>query len=145
MAATFCNSNYGSGIKKLNEYILNRDSASRIYPIFQYSGSVRSSCSWKFCKSYQKTCTRQLEVKHWRIFLQSSSAATYEDKMEEISTVTLIWRAAKLPIYSVALVPLTVATAAAYLQTGLFFARRYFVLLASSVLVITWLNLSSYV
>ncbi|KAI5661368.1 hypothetical protein M9H77_20691 [Catharanthus roseus] len=63
--------------------------------------------------------------------------------MEEISTVTLIWRAAKLPIYSVALVPLTVATAAAYLQTGLFFARRYFVLLASSVLVITWLNLSN--
>ncbi|KAJ4981893.1 hypothetical protein NE237_032730 [Protea cynaroides] len=62
---------------------------------------------------------------------------------EHISRATLIWRAIKLPIYSVALVPLTVGTAAAYLQEGLFYARRYFVLLFSSVLIITWLNLSN--
>ncbi|XP_034679116.1 2-carboxy-1,4-naphthoquinone phytyltransferase, chloroplastic isoform X1 [Vitis riparia] len=62
---------------------------------------------------------------------------------KEISKGTLIWRAIKLPIYSVALVPLTVGSAAAYLQTGLFSARQYFTLLASSVLIIAWLNLSN--
>ncbi|KAH9697657.1 2-carboxy-1,4-naphthoquinone phytyltransferase [Citrus sinensis] len=36
-----------------------------------------------------------------------------------------------------------VGSAAAYLQTGMFSARRYFVLLISSVLIITWLNLSN--
>ncbi|XP_072986264.1 2-carboxy-1,4-naphthoquinone phytyltransferase, chloroplastic isoform X3 [Typha latifolia] len=60
---------------------------------------------------------------------------------DKISRATLLWRAAKLPIYSVALVPLTVGSAAAYLHTGLFFAKRYLVLLTASVLVITWLNL----
>lgn len=61
----------------------------------------------------------------------------------ELSRATLLWRAAKLPIYSVALVPLTVGSAAAYNHAGLFFARRYFGLLAAAVLVITWLNLSN--
>lgn len=77
--------------------------------------------------------------------LSSSSSSSLEDAGEEIqddiSMETLIWRAIKLPIYSVALVPLTVGSAAAYLQTGIFSAKCYFVLLASSVLVITWLNL----
>ncbi|KAJ0078313.1 hypothetical protein Patl1_37181 [Pistacia atlantica] len=36
---------------------------------------------------------------------------------------------------------LYVGAAAAYLQTGILSARRYFVLLVSSVLIITWLNL----
>ncbi|KAJ3669514.1 hypothetical protein LUZ60_011464 [Juncus effusus] len=62
---------------------------------------------------------------------------------EEISRATLLWRAVKLPIYSVALIPLAVGAGAAYCETGLFFAKRYFVLLASSVLIITWLNLSN--
>ncbi|KAL1366144.1 hypothetical protein HN51_014024 [Arachis hypogaea] len=67
-----------------------------------------------------------------------------EEQFEDsVSRRTLIWRAIKLPIYSVALVPLTVGSAAAYMQTGTFSARTYFVLLASSVLVITWLNLSN--
>uniref|UniRef100_A0A453QTN1 1,4-dihydroxy-2-naphthoate octaprenyltransferase n=1 Tax=Aegilops tauschii subsp. strangulata TaxID=200361 RepID=A0A453QTN1_AEGTS len=61
----------------------------------------------------------------------------------ELSRATLLWRAVKLPLYSVALVPLTVGTAAAYNHAGLFFARRYFGLLAAAVLVITWLNLSN--
>lgn len=61
----------------------------------------------------------------------------------ELSRATLLWRAAKLPIYSVALVPLTVGSAAAYNNAGLFFAKRYFGLLAAAVLVITWLNLSN--
>ncbi|CAL4929508.1 unnamed protein product [Urochloa decumbens] len=61
----------------------------------------------------------------------------------ELSRATLLWRAAKLPIYSVALVPLTVGTASAYHHAGTFFAKRYFILLAAAVLVITWLNLSN--
>ncbi|XP_058096895.1 2-carboxy-1,4-naphthoquinone phytyltransferase, chloroplastic [Magnolia sinica] len=64
-------------------------------------------------------------------------------KEEEISRETLIWRAIKLPMYSVALIPLSVGSAAAYLQTGLFFTRRYLVLLFSSILIIVWLNLSN--
>ncbi|RWR84090.1 2-carboxy-1,4-naphthoquinone phytyltransferase, chloroplastic isoform X1 [Cinnamomum micranthum f. kanehirae] len=66
-----------------------------------------------------------------------------EKEEEEISRAMLIWRAIKLPIYSVAFIPLTVGSAAAYLQTGLFHTRRYLVLLLSSVLIITWLNLSN--
>ncbi|KAM3231096.1 hypothetical protein ACQJBY_061327 [Aegilops geniculata] len=61
----------------------------------------------------------------------------------ELPRATLLWRAAKLPIYSVALVPLTVGSAAAYNHAGLFFASRYFGLLTAAVLVITWLNLSN--
>lgn len=86
---------------------------------------------------------------------------------EEIPKATLIWRAVKLPIYSVALVPLTVCVSsvfppsifhymllkysifhmpqvgasAAYLETGLVLVKRYVTLMLSSVLIITWLNL----
>ncbi|EPS57604.1 hypothetical protein M569_17213, partial [Genlisea aurea] len=60
-----------------------------------------------------------------------------------ISREILAWRAIKLPIYTVALIPITVGCAAAYLQTGVYFGKRYLVLLVSSVLVIAWLNLSN--
>lgn len=66
-----------------------------------------------------------------------------EENEEQVSRATLIRRAIKLPIYTVALVPLTVGSAAAYLQVHIFDAGRYFVLLFSSVLIITWLNLSN--
>ncbi|KAL9264639.1 2-carboxy-1,4-naphthoquinone phytyltransferase, chloroplastic-like protein [Drosera capensis] len=66
-----------------------------------------------------------------------------EQMMGEVSQPMLVWRAIKLPIYSVALVPLTVASAAAYLHTGNFSARRYFGCLASSIFIIAWLNLSN--
>lgn len=93
---------------------------------------------------------RWKEVKQWHSSLRGffmckvqQHDATSEENEENISQATLTWRAIKLPIYSVALVPLTVGSAAAYLQTGLFSARRYFMLLASSVFIITWLNLRS--
>ncbi|CAH8309993.1 unnamed protein product [Eruca vesicaria subsp. sativa] len=76
-----------------------------------------------FCKSYEDT------------------AKVYQE--EEIPKAKLIWRAIKLPIYSVALVPLTVGASAAYLETGLVLVRRYVTLMLSSVLIITWLNLSN--
>ncbi|KAK8921619.1 hypothetical protein KSP39_PZI020704 [Platanthera zijinensis] len=69
--------------------------------------------------------------------------AKEKGEQNEVSRPTLIWRAIKLPIYSVALVPLTVGSAAAYHKTGLFSARRYLLLLLASVLIITWLNLSN--
>ncbi|KAH0453184.1 hypothetical protein IEQ34_017508 [Dendrobium chrysotoxum] len=72
-----------------------------------------------------------------------STAGKEEGEEAEIPKMTLIWRAAKLPIYSVALVPLTVGSAAAYFQTGFFSTRRYFLLLFASVLIIAWLNLSN--
>ncbi|KAG7585132.1 UbiA prenyltransferase family [Arabidopsis thaliana x Arabidopsis arenosa] len=76
-----------------------------------------------FCKSYGDT------------------AKVYQE--EEIPREKLIWRAIKLPMYSVAVVPLTVGASAAYLETGLFLARRYVTLMLSSILIITWLNLSN--
>nr|CAB3501769.1 unnamed protein product [Digitaria exilis] len=71
------------------------------------------------------------------------SATAASGEAGELSRATLLWRAAKLPIYSVALVPLTVGSASAYHHAGLFFAKRYFILLAAAILVITWLNLSN--
>ncbi|KAG0467723.1 hypothetical protein HPP92_019303 [Vanilla planifolia] len=70
---------------------------------------------------------------------ESPSATKKEILEDEISRATLLWRAAKLPIYSVALV----GYAAAYLQTGLFSPGRYLLLLLSSCLIIAWLNLSN--
>ncbi|CAA7401640.1 unnamed protein product [Spirodela intermedia] len=72
-----------------------------------------------------------------------AAMSALEEESEELSQLTLIWRAIKLPIYSVALVPLTVGSSAAYLQSGLFFGRRYFLLLSASILIIAWLNLSN--
>lgn len=71
------------------------------------------------------------------------SATAASGEAGELSRATLLWRAAKLPIYSVALIPLTVGSASAYYHAGLFFTKRYFVLLTAAVLVITWLNLSN--
>uniref|UniRef100_A0ACD5XCX6 Uncharacterized protein n=1 Tax=Avena sativa TaxID=4498 RepID=A0ACD5XCX6_AVESA len=86
--------------------------------------------------------TRRRELRRVRCSAAAASGGGSRDA-GELSRATLLWRAAKLPIYSVALVPLTVGSAAAYNQAGLFFATRYFGLLAAAVLVITWLNLSN--
>ncbi|GAQ88734.1 1,4-dihydroxy-2-naphthoate octaprenyltransferase [Klebsormidium nitens] len=62
---------------------------------------------------------------------------------EELSQATLIWRAVKLPIYTVALIPILVGAAAAYQKTGVFYHSRFWTLLGSSCLVIAWLNLTN--
>ncbi|PIN10200.1 1,4-dihydroxy-2-naphthoate polyprenyltransferase [Handroanthus impetiginosus] len=82
-------------------------------------------------KSISTSCRANKEISHG------------EKKEEDISRGTLIWRAAKLPMYTVALIPITVGTAAAYLQTGEYSLERYFILLASFVLVNAWVNLSN--
>ncbi|XP_015894608.3 2-carboxy-1,4-naphthoquinone phytyltransferase, chloroplastic isoform X1 [Ziziphus jujuba] len=147
MAAAICALSSGSGLKKLDEFLLKQSILTR-----PYLGSKPSSCLCNYAQhGLSSTYRRQLEVKQWnpgrRVCYVSNetdySDTIQEDKEEDISKVTLIWRAIKLPIYSVALIPLTVGSAAAYLQTGIFSAGRYIFVLISSVLIITWLNLSN--
>lgn len=120
--------------------------------IYHVKRKPLQSCKHFQRQSFKSNISSQLlsmERKNHRQFSsQNENAVVLEEadnnnnEVEEvISQSTLIWRAIKLPIYSVALVPLTVGSAAAYLQAGLFSVRRYFVLLSSSVLIITWLNL----
>ncbi|KAL4280447.1 hypothetical protein GQ457_03G004480 [Hibiscus cannabinus] len=104
----------------------------------------RGSLHFVFDDRIGRVKTRCLH--HHQHTVPNNAADISGDTLQEhndVPNATLIWRAIKFPIYSVALVPLTVGGAAAYLQTGLFSARRYIVLLASSVLIITWLNLSN--
>ncbi|KAJ6670319.1 protein 14-DIHYDROXY-2-NAPHTHOATE OCTAPRENYLTRANSFERASE [Salix koriyanagi] len=153
MAAAFCSLHQGSSLKKLQYYHMRQSYATRSYP-----GALTSNASKKlsmFCCTAQNFVRGvrisrsefKKEILCWRVF--SGSLANYADNAndgesgEDVPKATLIWRAVKLPIYSVALVPLTVGGAAAYLQTGIFSARRYLLLLVSSILIITWLNLSN--
>ncbi|XP_059648024.1 2-carboxy-1,4-naphthoquinone phytyltransferase, chloroplastic isoform X2 [Cornus florida] len=153
MAATFCILTCGSGLKILNGYFLNQSYITRSYPIVSVSDAVKKSSHHRHStQRYSiRAYLRRSELKQQHQHRQTSSKcradlsdSSYEEEKEEnISRATLIWRAIKLPIYSVALVPLTVGSAAAYLQTGLCSLRQYLVLMASSVLIITWLNLSN--
>ncbi|KAJ0981407.1 hypothetical protein J5N97_009662 [Dioscorea zingiberensis] len=86
---------------------------------------------------------KRLKISRQHCLPASQSSIPEPTPKAEISRATLLWRAVKLPIYSVAFVPLTVGSSAAYLETGIFFAKRYLLLLFSSVLIITWLNLSN--
>ncbi|GAV65339.1 UbiA domain-containing protein [Cephalotus follicularis] len=153
MAAAFCNFNVGSSVKKLNEYFEEQSYVKRSY-LGAASSKASNRLSLFGCNAKRfsrNTYSRQSEVKQQCRCEQVSpdSKAIYgysgleEGKEEDVAKATLIWRAIKLPIYSVALVPVTVGSAAAYLQTGMFSARRYFLLLASSFLIISWLNLSN--
>ena len=55
-----------------------------------------------------------------------------------------LWLAAiKPPIYSVAIAPITVGTAVAFYQTGVFQPQVFFTFLGSAILIIAWLNLSN--
>ncbi|CAI9769219.1 unnamed protein product [Fraxinus pennsylvanica] len=153
MAADACYTNHVSGIIKLDGCILNRDTIKRHCTVFFARDTMRRSLC--FFNKPQRRCiekhTRELrsnqEFPRHGILQKCRAELTEtsheEEKEEDISRATLIWRAIKLPMYSVALIPLTVGTAAAYWQTGQFFARRYFMLLASSVLAILWINLSN--
>lgn len=86
-----------------------------------------------------KLCQRR----QWASYECKGKNSDISDRQDrkDVSQATLIWRAIKLPMYSVALVPLTVGSAAAYLQTGQFSVGRYLALLTLSILIIAWLNL----
>ncbi len=55
-----------------------------------------------------------------------------------------LWLAAlKPPMYSVAVIPITVGTALAFAQTGIFHSQIFFTFLGAAILIIAWLNLSN--
>ncbi len=55
-----------------------------------------------------------------------------------------LWFAAiKPPMYTVAVIPITFATALAYWETGLFNLVTYLTFLTSAILIIAWLNLTN--
>ncbi|KAI3445754.1 hypothetical protein Pfo_002419 [Paulownia fortunei] len=143
-AAAFCSMSHGYGVKKLNEYLVNRH---RIYQVLPLPDAGRRPLCMKM--HFNKTIIRHLHSmrRHYRILLKFRAEHTNthieEEKDEYIYKATLIWRAIKLPMYTVALIPITVGSAAAYLQTGQYFGKRYFMLLVSSVLIIAWVNLSN--
>lgn len=88
--------------------------------VTRYPGALFSPRrSSHFCVSaknfFRMTCRRELEFKqqcHHALFRSKdkadfSSSMHHQANEEDVSRATLIWRAIKLPIYSVALVPLT--------------------------------------
>lgn len=91
--------------------------------VFRYPGVLFSPMrSSNFCVNaknfFRKTCRGELELKqrfHHALF-RSEGKEDFSGSMhhlaneEDVSRATLIWRAIKLPIYSVALVPLTVSS-----------------------------------
>jgi len=55
-----------------------------------------------------------------------------------------LWLAAiKPPMYTVAVIPIAVGTAAAFGETGIFQAEIFFTFLGSAILIVAWLNLSN--
>lgn len=55
-----------------------------------------------------------------------------------------LWLAAiKPPMYSVAVIPITVGTAVAFAQTKIFHPQIFFAFLGAAILIIAWLNLSN--
>ncbi|KAI3445756.1 hypothetical protein Pfo_002421 [Paulownia fortunei] len=155
-AATFCNVNNGYGIKKTNqEYLANGHHVERKYSLLSTQHVEQRpfrSYHWTQ-RCYDKACTSMLRSKRenahdgnllkCRAELAIAPTEEETEKGQELSRATLIWRAIKLPMYTVALIPVTVGSAVAYWQTGLFSSWRYFMILASYVLVIAWVNLSN--
>ncbi len=55
-----------------------------------------------------------------------------------------LWLAAiKPPMYSVAIIPITVGTATAFAQTAIFDPKIFWTFLTSAILIIAWLNISN--
>ena len=55
-----------------------------------------------------------------------------------------LWLAAiKPPMYSVAIIPITVGTATAFAQTTIFDPKIFGIFLTSAILIIAWLNISN--
>lgn len=55
----------------------------------------------------------------------------------------LWWAAIKPPMYTVAIIPITVGTAIAFAHTGTILLERYLTFLGAAILIIAWLNLSN--
>ncbi|KAH6833269.1 UbiA prenyltransferase family protein [Perilla frutescens var. hirtella] len=150
MAATaFCNISNGYRITKISQQ--NRIPALRKHSFVstrQVEQTTFSSYKWT-----QKCLDKTLKCK--AVLASAPAPAPVDEevvgkieekeggKVEELSRETLIWRAIKLPMYTVALIPVTVGSAAAYWQTGQFSMLRYLMVLACYIIVNIWVNLSN--
>lgn len=64
--------------------------------------------------------------------------------VEQITKNSQLWLAAiKLPIYSVAVVPITIGTATAYYDTRLYDSQVFFTFLVAAISILVWLNLTN--
>ncbi|KAI4375599.1 hypothetical protein MLD38_013452 [Melastoma candidum] len=130
MASLFCGGNLGFRLQIVDGFCSQKNYTTRIFPLVpRFHPFVKEQSSG-----------RRKHGKLWKFSDESNSNISEGD---EISKGALIWRAVKLPIYSVALVPLTIASACAYIHSSQFPISRYLLLLSSSILIITWLNLSN--
>ncbi|XP_038888769.1 2-carboxy-1,4-naphthoquinone phytyltransferase, chloroplastic isoform X1 [Benincasa hispida] len=148
MASILCLPTHHGGLKnKLDDYLC-RTPITPSSHLGRLSSSSLSTDARKFaCRSRRRQLGLCRKV-HFRGLLSKCKATEFDSRPQEtgeedVAMGTLIWRAIKLPIYSVALVPLMVGSAAAYFQSGNFSTRLFVVILASSVLIISWLNLSN--
>ncbi|XP_002961856.2 2-carboxy-1,4-naphthoquinone phytyltransferase, chloroplastic [Selaginella moellendorffii] len=105
--------------------------SSRAFPVTNVSASRKARVAFCFQEANLSLLT------------ESREESPPTESIQELSDLQLLWRAVKLPIYSVALIPLSVGSATAFLESGAFDGGQYSLLLVSSVLVITWLNLSN--
>ncbi|XP_042008759.1 2-carboxy-1,4-naphthoquinone phytyltransferase, chloroplastic-like isoform X2 [Salvia splendens] len=133
-AAAFYSMSLRHGVKNLNQLLPNIHTVTRIYHV----GGRPKNAKIRLNKANTRPARRQHGV-----LLKCVAEQGEEGKEEDISKATLIWRAVKLPMYTVALIPITVGSAAAYLETGQYFANRFLRLCVSSACIIAWLNLSN--
>lgn len=86
---------------------------------------------------------RKSRMKKVIVKSSSSSSSSAMTPVDASTTAQLWWRACKLPMYSVAWVPLACGAALAYCQFGAVNARQIAQLFLGSSLVIAWLNLTN--
>ena len=82
----------------------------------------------------------------WYLFILSNQGLMTTSNLVTSETTRLrkLWLAAiKLPMYSVAIIPISVGTAVAFAETSLFNHQIFFTFLGSAILIIAWLNLSN--
>lgn len=117
------------------------------FPLFCCPAKPRSTRTFSFSLDNAAAQTHPQTECHPAMEAQTLAEEAPEgdtkQEEEQLSQQTLLWRAIKLPLYTVALVPLSVGSAAAFYKTKVFYAGRFGLLLGSAVLVIAWLNLSN--
>ncbi|KAL0384446.1 UNVERIFIED_CONTAM: 2-carboxy-1,4-naphthoquinone phytyltransferase, chloroplastic [Sesamum radiatum] len=157
-AAAFCNVINAYGIKKLSQdsNLVKNHHLQRKYSVLSTPCGVQgpllrsyNTTQTRYDQAFSSTLRAMQEHARNRSLLECRAergSVLTEKEMEKdeyVSRATLIWRAIKLPMYTVGLIPASVGAAAAYLETGLFSPERYFGSLAAFVLIIAWLNLSN--
>lgn len=87
---------------------------------------------------FRRPLTKRLENKYLPY-----AAGNVEISSSEDDSRALWWKAIKLPIFTVALIPLFTGAAAAFLETGYFAGGSFGCFALGGMMVIAWLNLSN--